>query len=90
MNQSPNLINWLLTNQMGSAQNMGMGMPMMPQIPMASQNQQTQTPINQSQFQQYVHKITDDNLKQLVAQARQQGISEDEIKQGLEFIMNMR
>ena len=23
MNQSPNLINWLLTNQMGSAQNMG-------------------------------------------------------------------
>lgn len=25
MNQSPNLINWLLTNQMGGAQNMGMG-----------------------------------------------------------------
>ena len=82
MNQSPNLINWLLTNQMGSAQNMGM--------PMIAQNQQTQPPINQSQFQQYVHKITDDNLKQLVVQARQQGISEDEIKQGLEFIMNMR
>ena len=82
MNQSPNLINWLLTNQMGSAQNMGM--------PMISQNQQTQPLINQSQFKQYVHKITDDNLKQLVVQARQQGISEDEIKQGLEFIMNMR
>lgn len=90
MNQSPNLINWLLTNQMGSAQNMGMGMPMMPQMPMMSQNQQSQPPINQSQFQQFAHKITDDNLKQLVAQARQQGISEDEIKQGLEFIMNMR
>ena len=88
MNQSPNLINWLLTNQMGSAQNMGM--TMMPQMPMISQNQQTQPPINQSQFQQYVHEITDDNLKQLVVQARQQGISEDEIKQGLEFIMNMR
>lgn len=83
-NQSPNLLNWLLTNQMGGAQNMGMGMPMM------SQNQQSQPPINQSQFQQFAHKITDDNLKQLVAQARQQGISEDEIKQGLEFIMNMR
>ena len=82
MNQSPNLINWLLTNQMGSAQNMGM--------PMMSQNQQSQPPINQSQFQQYAHKITDDNLKQLVVQARQQGISEEEIKQGLEFIMNMR
>lgn len=90
MNQSPNLINWLLTNQMGSAQNMRMGMPMMPQMPMMSQNQQTQPPINQSQFQQYAHKITDDNLKQLVIQARKQGISEDEIKQGLEFIMNMR
>lgn len=90
MNQSPNLINWLLTNQMGSAQNMGMGMPMMPQMPMMSQNQQSQPPINQSQFRQYAHKITDDNLKQLVVQARQQGISEEEIKQGLEFIMNMR
>lgn len=90
MNQSPNLINWLLTNQMGSAQNMGMGMPMMPQMPMMSQNQQSQPPINQSQFQQYAHKITDDNLKQLVIQARKQGISEEEIKQGLEFIMNMR
>lgn len=83
-NQSPNLLNWLLTNQMGGAQNMGMGMSMMPQ------NQQSQPPINQSQFQQFAHKITDDNLKQLVVQARQQGISEDEIKQGLEFIMNMR
>lgn len=90
MNQSPNLINWLLTNQMGSAQNMGIGMPMMPQMPMMSQNQQSQPPINQSQFQQFAHKITDDNLRQLVVQARQQGISEDEIKQGLEFIMNMR
>ena len=90
MNQSPNLINWLLTNQMGSAQNMGMGMPMMPQMPMMSQNQQSQPPINQSQFRQYAHKITDDNLKQLVIQARKQGISEEEIKQGLEFIMNMR
>lgn len=90
MNQSPNLINWLLTNQMGSAQNMGMGMPMMPQMPMMSQNQQSQLPINQSQFQQFAHKITDDNLRQLVVQARQQGISENEIKQGLEFIMNMR
>ena len=88
MNQSPNLINWLLTNQMGSAQNMGMHM--MPQMPMMPQNQQTQPPINQSQFQQYAHKITDDNLKQLVVQARQQGISEEEIKQGLEFIMNIR
>lgn len=76
MNQSPNLLNWLLTNQIGGSQNMGM-----PQI---------QQPINQSQFQQFMPKITDENLKQLVAQARQQGISEEQIKQGLEFVMNMR
>ena len=73
-NQSPNLLNWLLTN--GSMSNMN--------IPA---NQQ---PINQVQFQQFIPKITDENLKQLVAQARQQGISEEQIKQGLEFVMNMR
>ncbi len=38
MNQSPNLINWLLTNQMGSAQNMGM--PTMPQMQDASKRRQ--------------------------------------------------
>ena len=73
-NQSPNLLNWLLTN--GAMSNMN--------IPAAQQ------PINQAQFQQFIPKITDENLKQLVAQARQQGISEEQIKQGLEFVMNMR
>ena len=73
-NQSPNLLNWLLTN--GAMPNMN--------IPTAQQ------PINQIQFQQFMPKITDENLKQLVAQARQQGISEEQIKQGLEFVMNMR
>ena len=73
-NQSPNLLNWLLTN--GTMLNMN--------IPT------TQQPINQTQFQQFIPKITDENLKQLVAQARQQGISEEQIKQGLEFVMNMR
>lgn len=73
-NQSPNLLNWLLTN--GTMPNMNM--------PTAQQ------PINQTQFQQFIPKISDENLKQLVAQARQQGISEEQIKQGLEFVMNMR
>ena len=73
-NQSPNLLNWLLTN--GAMPNMN--------IPTAQQ------PINQTQFQQFIPKISDENLKQLVAQARQQGISEEQIKQGLEFVMNMR
>jgi DNA-binding transcriptional regulator YhcF (GntR family) len=49
-----------------------------------------QQPINHAQFQQFIPKITDENLKQLVNQARQQGISEEQIKQGLEFVMNMR
>ena len=73
-NQSPNLLNWLLTN--GTMPNTNM-----PTI---------QQPINQAQFQQFIPKITDENLKQLVAQARQQGINEEQIKQGLEFVMNMR
>ena len=73
-NQSPNLLNWLLTN--GTMLNTNM--------------QTIQQPINQAQFQQFIPKITDENLKQLVAQARQQGISEEQIKQGLEFVMNMR
>lgn len=73
-NQSPNLLNWLLTN--GAMPNMNIST--------------TQQPINQTQFQQFMPKITDENLKQLVAQARQQGISEEQIKQGLEFVMNMR
>ena len=73
-NQSPNLLNWLLTN--GTMPNTNMPT--------------TQQPINQTQFQQFIPKITDENLKQLVAQARQQGISEEQIKQGLEFVMNMR
>ena len=73
-NQSPNLLNWLLTN--GTMPNMNMPT--------------TQQPINQAQFQQFIPKITDENLKQLVAQARQQGIGEEQIKQGLEFVMNMR
>lgn len=73
-NQSPNLLNWLLTN--GTMPNMNIST--------------AQQPINQAQFQQFIPKITDENLKQLVAQARQQGISEEQIKQGLEFVMNMR
>ena len=55
-NQSPNLLNWLLTN--GAMPNMN--------VPTAQQ------PINQAQFQQFIPKITDENLKQLVNQARQQ------------------
>ena len=46
--------------------------------------------INPTQFKQFVPKITTDNLKQLVIQARQQGMPEEQIQQGLEFVMNMK
>ena len=46
--------------------------------------------INPTQFKQFVPKITTDNLKQLVIQARRQGMPEEQIQEGLEFIMNMK
>ena len=46
--------------------------------------------INPTQFKQFVPKITTDNLKQLVIQAHQQGMPEEQIQEGLEFIMNMK
>lgn len=55
------------------------------------QSQNTAMPqINPTQFKQFVPKITTDNLKQLVIQARQQGMPEEQIQEGLEFIMNMK
>lgn len=74
MNQSPNLLNWLLTNN----------------TPSTSHAQAQTPPINEHQFRQFAQRITDDNLRQLVLQARQQGIGDEQIREGLEFIMNMR
>ena len=46
-------------------------------------------PINPSQFQQMVPNLTNDMLVQLAQQARAQGMSEQVIKEGLEYIQSM-
>lgn len=45
---------------------------------------------NPNQFKQMVPNLTDNMLVQLAQQARAQGISEQQIKQGLEYIKSLR
>lgn len=45
---------------------------------------------NVQQFQQWLPQINDNMLNQLVAQARQQGIEEQDIQAGLQMIANLR
>lgn len=47
-------------------------------------------PINPAVFQRCVGGLSDKKLEALVAQARQQGISEDDIQSGLQMISKMR
>lgn len=54
--------------------------------PQSNQN----IPVNQSQFKQFLPMLNDNMLNQLIAQARQQGISELDIQNGLNFINSMR
>lgn len=56
---------------------------------MSSQSNQN-VPVNQSQFKQFLPMLNDNMLNQLIAQARQQGISELDIQNGLNFINSMR
>lgn len=52
---------------------------------------QTQNqPIDHMKFQQMVPKLSENDLKQLVIQARQQGIPDEQIQEGLDFILKMR
>ena len=47
-------------------------------------------PINPAQFKSFLPQINDAQMNWLVAQARQQGISEADITAGLESIKKMR
>lgn len=47
-------------------------------------------PINQQQFKQFLPMMNENMLNQLITQARQQGISEQDIQNGLNFINSMR
>lgn len=59
---------------------------------MQNRNQKPQhtIPLNQAQFKQYVLNIDDNVLQQLVQQARQQGISDNDIEAGINFIKQLK
>lgn len=54
------------------------------------QQQQRNVPINPDQFRQNISQLTKENLAQLVYQARNRGIPENQIEQGLNYILKMR
>lgn len=46
--------------------------------------------INQNQFRQYLPNIDDNMLSQLAQKARQQGMAENDIQSGLNFIKQLK
>ena len=47
-------------------------------------------PIDQKQFRQLAVTLDKNSLQQLVQRARQQGVSEQDIDAGVNFILNLR
>lgn len=71
-----------------------MGMPIFPGAQGQNFGRQSIAPskqaINPTQFKQFLPQVNDAQMNWLVAQARQQGISEADITAGLESIKKMR
>ena len=61
--------------------------PMQQMIAMGTQQRQ---PIDPQKFSAAASKLDKQTLANLVNQARQQGISEDEIEAGLNFLLKLR
>lgn len=74
------------------AQMMNIMAPMMGQMnPMMGQMMGgMQPPIDKNLFRQAVPSLNDNILAQLAAQARTQGISEEDIEKGMEFLKKLR
>ena len=72
----------------------GPGRSGMPRNPMAQMMNNIMPhgnmPINQNQFRQYLPNIDNNILSQLVQRARQQGMSENDIQSGLNFIEQLK
>ena len=72
----------------------GAGRSDMPRNPMAQMMNNMMPngnmPINQNQFRQYLPNIDNNILSQLVQRARQQGMSENDIQSGLNFIKQLK
>lgn len=60
------------------------------QLAQIGTQKQQQQPINPQQFTQAVSKLDKNTLAGLVQQARQRGISEQEIESGLDFLLKLR
>ena len=63
-------------------------MPQMPMPPMMPQQQQV-NPIDPQQFRQFAITLNDDALNNFAQMARQRGISETDIQNGIRFIKSI-
>ena len=52
--------------------------------------QQLAPPIDQERMRQMLPNLTKENLVRLVQQARQQGIPDEQIEQGLNFLLSIK
>ena len=62
--------------------------PFSQQMPQAKQN--SYPPINQQQLINAIPKLSKEDLARVVQQARAQGISEESIEQGLNFLLQFK
>lgn len=53
-------------------------------------NQNNQQPFDPAQFQRLIPNLNNNMLQQLVQQARAQGISENKIQEGINYINSLR
>ena len=70
------------SNLLSALMNMGHNQPQVPT--------QITPPINPEKMKQMIPNLTKENLVQLVQRARLQGIPEDQIEQGLNFILSLK
>lgn len=70
------------SNMLSALMNMGHNQPKNPT--------QITPPIDPEKMKQMIPNLTKENLVQLVQRARLQGIPEDQIEQGLNFILSLK
>lgn len=70
------------SNMLSALMNMGHDQPQNPT--------QITPPIDPEKMKQMIPNLTKENLVQLVQRARLQGIPEDQIEQGLNFILSLK
>ena len=70
------------SNMLSALMNMGHNQPQNPT--------QITPPIGPEKMKQMIPNLTKENLVQLVQRARLQGIPEDQIEQGLNFILSLK